>query len=150
MVYSECAEPSRPGAPSPEHAAFGSHLALTLSLNRSHFESSNSLSTVPSQRHFQPAIWMIGKLQPCCTILCDINVIAIKPTRRNPRKQRCVSAALSLLCPQKWSSSGRAAQGKGFPVSWRGCRSVGAAQSPGLAGISAPGRDFQKRENCSG
>lgn len=88
---------------------------------------------------FQPAIWMIGKLQPCCTILCDINVIAIKPMRRNPRKQRCVVAAFSSLSPQKSSSSGRARQGKEeeFPE-LEGLQEHGSSTHPrGHTGIPA-------------
>lgn len=98
---------------------------------------------------------MIGKLQPCCTILCDINVIAIKPMRRNPRKQRCFIAAFSLFSPLKSSTSGRAVQGKKGFHEQEGLQEHGSSPNPrGHAGISASSltSDFPKaqtRENCS-
>lgn len=81
---------------------------------------------------------MIGKLQPCCTILRDINVTAIKPMRRNHRKQRCVVAAFSLFSLQKSSSYGRAVQEKKCFHELEGLQELGSSTTPqGQAGISA-------------
>lgn len=51
---------------------------------------------------------MIGKLQPWRTVLCDINVVAIKPMKKNPRKQRCCVYIFPSFFPQNSSSCQRA------------------------------------------